>query len=176
MKSIGEFIMDWTRGKVLFLVLLVGVSGTSIGVMFYVNSLPDVRIGYLGGDLHQLAYYVAVKQGFYQEEGLTVEGISYANGGEVMTSFESLNRPIDMAYLGFAPAITHRFTVATAKITVLAEANVNGTSIIVDTSINSMLDLAGKKVAIPARNNMQDFILRMALDNAGMQYTDVITW
>ena len=120
--------MNWTRGKVLFVSLLVVVTGTSIGISFYVNSLPDVRIGYLGGDLHQLAYYVAVKQGFYQEEGLTVEGISYANGAEVMISFESLNRPIDMAYLGFAPAITHRFTVASAKITVLAGVNVNGTA------------------------------------------------
>ncbi|OLS14408.1 MAG: ABC transporter, substrate-binding protein, aliphatic sulfonates family [Promethearchaeota archaeon CR_4] len=167
--------MNWTRGKVLFVSLLVVVTGTSIGISFYVNSLPDVRIGYLGGDLHQLAYYVAVKQGFYQEEGLTVEGISYANGAEVMISFESLNRPIDMAYLGFAPAITHRFTVASAKITVLAGVNVNGTAIVVNNSINSMLDLIGKKIAIPARNNMQDFILRMALDDAGLKYDDVTT-
>lgn len=168
-------IMDWTRGKVLFLILIIGVTGTSIGITLYANSVPDVRIGYLSGDLHQLAYYVAVNQSFYQDEGLTVEGIPYANGAEVMTSFESLNRPIDMAYLGFAPAITHRFTVATAKITVLAEANVNGTAIVVDNAINSMNDLLGKKVAIPARNNQQDFILRMALDNAGMQYSDVTT-
>ncbi len=174
----GETNMEWTRGKALFLILIVGVTGTSIGIILYNNynnSLPDVRIGYLGGDLHQLAYYVAVDQGFYQDEGVTVNATSYANGAEVMTSFESLNPPIDMAYLGFAPAITHRFTVATAKITVLAEANVNGTAIVVDSSINSMNDLVGKKIAIPARNNMQDFILRMALDNAGMQYSDVIT-
>ncbi len=167
--------MEWTRGKALFLIMIIGVTGTSIGIIFYNNSFPDVRIGYLGGDLHQLAYYVAVENGFYQEEGLTMNATSYANGAEVMTSFESLNPPIDMAYLGFAPAITHRFTVATAKITVLAEANVNGTAIVVDNSINSIHDLSGKKVAIPARNNMQDFILRMALNNAGMQYNDVVT-
>jgi len=174
-KNVGEEYMNWTKGKVLFVALLVAVTGTSIGIYLGLNSPPDVRIGYLGGDLHQLAYYVAVKQGFYQEEGLTVEGVSYANGAEVMTSFESLNRPIDMAYLGFAPAITHRFTVAAAKITVLAEANVNGTAIVVNESINSMLDLVSKKVAIPARNNMQDFILRMALDSVGLQYSNVTT-
>lgn len=174
-KFTRDIDMDWTKGKVLFVLLLISVAGTSIGILLYVRSLPDVRIGYLGGDLHQLAYYVAIRQRFYEEEGLTVEGISYANGAEVMTSFESINRPIDMAYLGFAPAITHRFTVPTAKITVLAEVNVNGTAIVVDNTINSLLDLVGKKVAVPARNNMQDFILRMALNQSGLQYTDVTT-
>nr|MDO8085650.1 ABC transporter substrate-binding protein [Candidatus Sigynarchaeum springense] len=167
--------MEWTKKKAVFAILIIAAASTAIGITIYTTKPSDVRIGYLRGDLHQLAYYVAVNQSFYEDEGLEVQAIAYANGGEVMTSFESFNRPIDMAYLGFAPAITHRFTVANANITVLAGVNVNGTAIVVDNSINSMLDLVGKKVAVPARNNMQDFILRMALDDAGLQYENVST-
>ena len=33
---------------------------------------PDVRIGYLTKDLHQLALQVAIENGYFEREGLTV--------------------------------------------------------------------------------------------------------
>jgi len=81
-----------------------------------------------------------------------------------------------MSYLGFAPAIGHKFNVATANITIVSGVNVEGSALVVknDVSINSVADLNGKTIAVPAINNMQDFILRLALDtDPSMDYGNI---
>ncbi len=163
-----------TKGIIIFGIVLV--SGLGIGAIFLLDkNEADVRLGYLGGDLHQLAYYVAQENGYYEDEGIVVEGISFANGGDVMTAFESMTRSIDMSYLGFAPALFHRFTVAAANVTVLAGINVNGSALIVknNDSIQTGADLEGLTIAVPSRYNMQDFILSMILNNSGLTYANI---
>ncbi len=166
-----------TKTKAVLIIFgVIFVSGIGIGVIFlFDKSNADVRIGYLKGDLHQLAFYVAQENGYYEDEGIEIEAITFANGGAVMTSFESMTRSIDMAYFGFAPALFHRFTVAAANITVLAGVNVNGSALIVknDPSILTGADLKGLKIAVPSRYNMQDFILSMILNNSGLSYDDI---
>jgi NitT/TauT family transport system substrate-binding protein len=94
-----------------------------------------------------------------------------------MTAYESPQRPIDMAYLGFAPAVFHRFNNPAADIKILSPVNVNGTALVVKDDINiiNASDLIGLKIAVPAINNVQDFILRMILDGAGLNYTTDLT-
>lgn len=172
--------MAWSKTKSIFLIVIIAVTGITVGVYYYEQyqqNIIDVRIGYLQGDLHHLAYFVAIEKGLYQEAGINVEGIAYLNGGEVMTAYESPQRPIDMAYLGFAPAVFHRFNNPAANIKVLRPVNVNGTALIVkdDINIENASDLIGMKIAVPAKNNMQDFILQMIMDQAGLNYTSDIT-
>ncbi len=135
----------------------------------------DLTIGFLEGDLHHLAFYVAQDKGFFQELGLTVQSMPFSNGGDVMVDFESNNRKIDMAYLGLAPAIYHRFNNINANIKVVGAVNVNGSALVVrdDNSIQSAEDLKGLKIAVPARHNMQDFILSMILDLADLVHDNI---
>ena len=167
--------MASNKSKALLLIsviLLTGITTVTIYVIDQNNA--DVRIGYLDGDLHHLAFYVAQENGFYEKEGLNITKYSFANGGDVMTSFAASNRSIDMAYFGFAPALYHRFNNPAADITILAGVNVNGSALIVKniSSIQDGSDLEGLKIAVPARNNMQDFILRMILNNSGVAYDE----
>lgn len=169
------------RGKrtiTLFIGGIILLAGLTTGIIIYENSKPEnVRIGYLAGDLHQLAYYVAQEKGFYIDEGLNVTAVPFSSGGAVMSAFvtPAATRSIDMSYLGFAPALYFRFNNPAANIKVLASVNVNGSALIVrdDDSIQTPADLAGLTIAVPARHNMQDFILSMILDEAGLTHDDL---
>jgi NitT/TauT family transport system substrate-binding protein len=161
-----------------FFIGIVFLAGITTGVILYENAkVYDVRIGYLEGDLHQLAFYVARENEYYEEAGLNITAVPFANGGAVMAAFETpkLTRSIDMSYLGFAPALYHRFNNPAANIKVLASVNTNGSSLIVrdDGSILEAADLEGTIIAVPARHNMQDFILSMILAEAGLTHDDL---
>ncbi len=141
-------------------------------------NISDVNLGYLEGDIHRLAHFIAVENGYYGS--ISVNTVPLGNGNDVMTAFESVFfRSIDMSYLGFAPAIVHRLNTEGADITVVAGANSNGTAIIVknDAGITQLTDLEGLTIAVPSLNNMQDFILRLAYEDAGITYEnqDIVT-
>ncbi len=87
-----------------------------------------VRIGYLKADLHQLAVFVAVDQGYYDEYGLNVELYIFSAGPEEMDAFGAGD--IDMGYLGIAPATTKRLNLD-IPIVILAGVNNEGSAIVV---------------------------------------------
>jgi len=165
-----------TKFKAIVILLIVASIGITAGIILYEKSKKyDVSIGYLTGDIHHLPFFIAEYKGFFKDEGLNVTSYQFQNGNLVMNAFESSTRNIDMAYLGFAPAVVHRITNENANIKVVASVNVNGSSIVVKNngSINSISDLVGKKIAIPSYNTMQDFILRMTLESENISYDDV---
>ncbi len=178
-KKIHEKTMQINKLKASALIVVVVAVGITAGVMIYDDlNQPDIHLGYLQGDIHHLAFFVAQEKGYYTDEGLNVEAHKFSNGGAVMAAFESAVRTIDMSYLGFAPAIGHKFNAATANIKIVSGVNVEGSALVVknDGNINSVADLDGKTIAIPAPDNMQDFILRLALDTDPlMDYDDNIT-
>ncbi len=124
-----------------------------------------VRMGYLTADLHQLAFYVAMKEGYYSKVGLKIEQKEYPNGVVEMEGFK--NGEIDAGYLGGAPATLKRIN-DDVRISIIAGANSEG-SAIVARDAGSVGDLAGKKVAIPGFGTVQDFLLRMAAEKAGLK-------
>jgi NitT/TauT family transport system substrate-binding protein len=87
-----------------------------------------VRIGYLRADLHQLAVFVAMEKGYYEEFGLNVELFVFSAGPEEMDAFGS--QDIDMGYLGIAPATTKRLNLS-IPIIILAGVNNEGSAIVV---------------------------------------------
>ncbi len=87
-----------------------------------------VRIGYLKADLHQLALFVALDQGYFEEFGLKVELLVFSAGPEEMDAFGS--QDIDMGYLGTAPATTKRLNLG-IPIIIVAGANNEGSAIVV---------------------------------------------
>ncbi|MGC1121312.1 MAG: ABC transporter substrate-binding protein [Candidatus Methanofastidiosia archaeon] len=92
------------------------------------NLDKTVRIGYLRADLHQLALFVALDQGYFDEFGLTVELYVFSAGPEEMDAFGS--QDIDMGYLGIAPATTKRLNLG-IPIVVLAGVNNEGSALVV---------------------------------------------
>jgi NitT/TauT family transport system substrate-binding protein len=127
-----------------------------------------LRLGYLRSDLHHLAAWVAIEKGFFREEGLEVEVAGIFNAGaEEMSAFAS--KSLDVGYLGMAPSITGVANRA-ASVKAAALANAEGSAIVVKAGspARSLADLAGKTIAIPGYASVQDFLIRRALEAAGM--------
>jgi NitT/TauT family transport system substrate-binding protein len=125
-----------------------------------------ITMGYLSRDLHELAVYVAQKEGYFKavglEQGKNLEIKEYANGVAVMEAFKA--KDLNVSYLGGAPATMKRIN-DNIKIKVIAAANDEGSAIVVgkDSQVKSVKDLAGKVVAVPAVGTVQYFVLDMAL-------------
>jgi NitT/TauT family transport system substrate-binding protein len=151
---------------------------TSVGLVVLWNQAPtpDVRIGYLSKDLHQLALRVAIVNGYFEREGITIDLLAYGNGGFEMAGFQS--GQIDMGYLGAAPALTKRLN-EEIMVTILAAANMEGSAIMVDKTeyelghVTSVANLTGKGVFHPGLPTVQNFLLRLALNQSGLSYSDI---
>ncbi|MDF1539150.1 MAG: ABC transporter substrate-binding protein [Candidatus Thorarchaeota archaeon] len=165
------------RNKTAAIVVTVVVlSSLAVVALWYPTMVPDVRIGYLSQDLHQLALKVAIANGWFEEEGITVQLLTYTNGAYEMDGFQS--GQIDMGYLGVAPALIKSIN-AGINISVLAAVNSEGSSIEVLKSeyaaghVTKMADLAGKKIYHPGVATVQNFLLRLALNQSGLTVDDV---
>ncbi len=167
--------MDRNKAAAL---IVIGVIAGSVVIAAYWYSLnqPDVRIGYLSKDLHQLALRVALENGWFEEEGINVELVVFQNGALEMSGFQG--RQIDMGYLGAAPALTKRINEG-IRVTVLAAANLEGSAIMVrkadfdSGAITHVANLSGKGVFEPGPSTVQNFLLRLALEQAGLSYSDL---
>jgi NitT/TauT family transport system substrate-binding protein len=169
--------MDRNKALAATVVVIV-VSSAALIALWYPTTLPDVRIGYLEKDLHQLAFRVALVNGWYEEAGLKVELKAYGNGALEMDAF--LGNEIDMGYLGAAPALTKRIN-QEIMITILASANLEGSAIMVrkadydSGTITHVSNLTGKSVYIPGPSTVQAFLLRLALNQSGLSSSDITT-
>ena len=135
--------------------------------------MQKVRIGYLQSDLHQLAVFVALEKGLFQQEGIdiTIGGIFKA-GPEEMTAFAS--GELDIGYVGEAPA-TVAVANKVADVKIIAQVNLEGSAIMVrkGSGIKSLKDLVGKTVAVPGYAQVQDFLLRKALTQVDIHIKSV---
>ncbi|MFX0173980.1 MAG: ABC transporter substrate-binding protein [Candidatus Hodarchaeota archaeon] len=156
---------------ILVAIVAVASSGIILGIVIFQSlTAPSIRFGALTGDLHHLPLFVALENGFFTEEGLDLDDediIWFPNGNEVMIAFEAGS--LDVSYLGLAPAMAHKLT-QNAPIKVISAVNVNGSAIMVKTGsgINTVSDLKDKTIAVPSLNNMQDFVLQIALNDVGL--------
>jgi len=161
--------------KKVFILLAAGFLLISGVIKVRESSGEAIKIAYLQSDIHQLACWIALEKGFFKNEGLdvTVAGIFRA-GPEEMSAFAA--GVLDIGYVGEAPATT-AVANGTAKVTVLAQVNTEGSAIVVrnETAINSVLGLRDKMVAIPGHSTVQDFLFRKVLKKAGINSTRVHT-
>ena len=132
-----------------------------------------VRMGYLQGDLHQLAAFVALERGLFKKEGIDIEiGGIFKAGPEEMSAFAAGS--LDIGYVGVAPATT-AVANKTANVRVLAQANKEGSAVVVSkaSNIKSINDLRTKTIAIPGHSTVQDFLLKKALIRNGIGLKEV---
>jgi NitT/TauT family transport system substrate-binding protein len=140
-------------------------------------TVGTVRVGYLLGDIHHLAFAVAKSseagggESMFSQYGINVvdaTGAPYANGGSEMDHFAAGD--VDIGYLGGAPAVLKHINAGTNTV-VLAQANSEGSAIIVADDIDSIKDLRGKKFGIPGFPTVQYFLLRMIAEQEGVKIT-----
>ncbi|MBD3230151.1 MAG: hypothetical protein GF329_18375 [Candidatus Lokiarchaeota archaeon] len=160
---------------ILIIVVILGVSFGIFGVFYVLNLSRGISVGALSGDLHHLPLFIALEKDFHEEEGLDLDFediLWFQNGNEEMGAFET--RSLDVGYLGLAPAMAHKLN-QLAPIKIVSGVNVNGSAIVVKSSsgINNISDLVGKNIGVPSLNNMQDFVLQIALANQNISITDI---
>lgn len=131
-----------------------------------------LRVGYIANDLHQLALFVADKEGYHKKVGLVTgrnyEAKAFPNGVAIMEAFKA--KDIDMAYLGGAPATLKRIN-DNIPVEVIAGANNEGSGLVVrsDLGISSVADLKGKTIAVPGVGTVQYTLLDKALKEKGLR-------
>lgn len=169
--SVSDFIGTYVDGSYLETAASVQPSETIL------NPDDPIQLGFLMGDLHQLAQKVASDarvlggtQSLFETYGLNVEnatGAPFAAGGDEMAAFALGN--VDIGYLGAPPAILSHLNAGTA-VKIIAQANTEGSGIVVATGsdIRSLADLVNKTVAVPSVSSIQFLLLKTVLKAEGL--------
>ncbi|MBE0524857.1 MAG: ABC transporter substrate-binding protein [Methanosarcinales archaeon] len=134
--------------------------------------VPDVvdgnlRLGVIEGDLHNLAVYVAIKEGYFEQIGLipdrNIHFLKFRNGVTITNALSQ--HEVDVATFGMTPLLMYRVN-DNGKVFVISGLNSGGTSLVVsaDSEIRSIDDLTGSTIATPGFGSIQDVILRKMFD------------
>lgn len=148
----------------IVLIVIIGVAGAYIAGVFNPPP-PKIRVGVLQGDIHQLAFHVAVNKSYFTENGIEIQKYVYARGPDLMQAF--LAGDLDFGFVGVVPAMIFRGNALSAgNLTnlpvAIASVNLEGSAIVVDpTVIRSIDDLNGKKVGTPGTGTIQETLLAM---------------
>ena len=168
--GVEDFIQEYVNGS--YVTSAGGISPSAT----ILNPTDPIRLGFLLGDLHQMAQVVAQNgsvtgtgKSLFGTYGLNVEsatGAPYANGGAVMTAFAA--GAVDIGYLGAPPAILNHLG-AGIGIKIIAQANSEGSGIVVGVAsgITSLDGLVNKTVATPGESSIQFLLLKIALQREG---------
>lgn len=151
-------------GSILMFFLFVFLSGCSQKQ----DEQPKLRIGFFPNVTHAPAL-VGIDQGFFQSElgEIKLETRVFNAGPELMEAMAA--GEIDVAYVGPGPALTG--FARGVPIQIISGAS-NGGAVLVtanNSDINSLQDLANKKIAIPQYGNTQDVSLRHLLMENGLK-------
>lgn len=113
----------------------------------------EIRFGYLVADqLHNPAPMIMKEMKFLEEEGLKVKWGEYMAGAYLMQYLAS--GEVDFGTCGAVPAMITRGQ--GVDVVILAGSNTEGSSLIVNNSIQSVKDLDGKRIGTPGIGSIQD--------------------
>ena len=157
--------------KIIAIIVVAVVAVVAIGGYFLMGGGNEtVTIGYLPSD-HDAALFVADAQGKYAENGINTKLVQFNNGGDLMTAMAS--GEVDVGYVGITPVLSS--IEKGVPIKVISAAQTEGSGIVVSESsgINSVADLAGKKIATPGEASIQHMLLKYYLSENGMSIDDV---
>ena len=151
--------------------VIIAIVVVAIGAFFLLGGSGDtVTIGYLPSD-HDAALFVADAQGKYAENGINTKLVQFNNGGDLMTAMPSGD--VDIGYVGITPVLSSIAKGVPVK--VISAAQIEGSGIVVakDSGIDSVSDLAGKKIATPGEASIQHMLLTYYLNENGMDIKDL---
>jgi NitT/TauT family transport system substrate-binding protein len=151
--------------------IIIAIVVVCVGAYFLLgNGGEEVTIGYLPSD-HDAALFVADAQGKYAENGIKTKLVQFNNGGDLMTAMASGD--VDVGYVGITPVLSSIASGVPVK--VISAAQIEGSGIVVasDSGIDSVSDLAGKKIATPGEASIQHMLLTYYLEKNGMSINDL---
>jgi len=158
-----------------FSIVIMVSAAFFFGVGYYVGYragydaayLTPVRIGYLVADIHQIAFFVAYYERFYEEEGIRPIRLEYVNGPAQMLAFEGGD--LDAGYVGVVPALISKSK--GTDFVIVASANLEGSAIVAKPVIKTVQDLNGKTVGTPGIGTIQTSLLYMVEQKFGIKVT-----
>lgn len=151
--------------KKLFVLLLAVIALLSFSVV----NAEDLNIAYMPNYASLWSVVTGVNMGYFEEEGLNVKLIEFADGPTIIAAMESGS--IDMGYIG--PG-AHRLCIqGRAKIFMLSQIG-NADHVLARHSagIETYADLKGKKIGYSAGTS-SEMILQYALEEAGLTFDDI---
>jgi NitT/TauT family transport system substrate-binding protein len=116
-----------------------------------------------------LPWAVALKKGFFKDEGLDIDDIVSSSGGG--TSLRNmLGGTLPFAHIGMSAALAGIRQGIDLRIVMSCSNHIGELSWATrpDSGINSIKDLAGKKVAYTSPKSTTEMIIRNAIENAGL--------
>ena len=136
----------------------------------YGRANDTVTIGYLPSD-HDAALFVADAQGKFAENNINTKLVQFNNGGDLMTAMASGD--VDIGYVGITPVLSSIEKGVPVKVISAAQTEGSGIGVAKDSGINSVSDLAGKKIATPGDASIQHMLLKYYLGQNGMSIDDL---
>lgn len=133
---------------------------------------PVIRIGYFANVTHAPALYAKEKRIFERALAGTstkIEWITFNAGPSAIEAFKG--KALDLTYIGSNPSIAGFASTKGTLLRIVAGSTANGAQLIVKPRINTVADLAGKKIASPQLGNTQDVALRSWLESKNYKTT-----
>lgn len=133
------------------------------------QELTKVKVAYMPNFASLNAVVAGINTGAFEEEGIEVEMVEFADGPTIIAAMESGS--IDVGYIG--PGAHVLSIQGTADIFAFAHLG-NADEVIAskDKGINDIADLKGKTIAV-ASGTSSETILNMTLKEAGLEESDV---
>ena len=126
-----------------------------------------IKVGYMNNYGSLWSVLTAEQMGYMEEQGITLELSSFADGPTIISAMESGS--IDIGYIGDG---AHKLCAAgNAEIIALSHVS-NGDAVIGGPNVTSLEDLAGKVVAYAAGTSSET-ILTQALSSVGLTMDDI---
>src|SRR6202161_320653 len=135
------------------------------------SSHVTLRLGFLANITHAPAL-VGLNKGFFTTnlgDGVTLKTSIFSSGTQETTAL--LAGQLDAAYVGPNPAINAWQKSSGKAIKIISGAASGGADLVVKSSINSVSQLKGQKLATPSLGNTQDVALRYYLKSHGLTTT-----
>jgi NitT/TauT family transport system substrate-binding protein len=134
----------------------------------------SIPITHYGAGLYGMPFAVAMAKGYFKEAGLDIDGIITAPGGGTAVR-NVLANSFPYGEAGILPIIAAKnagndVVIVNASVDSAADAVFVG---LLDSKIGSIQELAGRKVAITQPKSGSEFMLKMALSNAGVDINKV---
>lgn len=152
---------------VSMITVLAGCAGSGTSTSAAGEELEKVRFGYIGDFNGSSLLAVAEDQGFWEENGLDVKTSVFTNGPLQIQALGTGD--LDFGYIG--PGAMWLPASGQAKVVAINTLG-NADRVIAQPGIDSIADLAGKKIAVP-EGTSGDMVLTLALESAGMTKADV---
>lgn len=154
---------------IIFLAIMV-VVGASLQYYTSSNDENTIKVAYLPTD-HSAALLVAKHNKTYENNGLNVKTVQISTGSSIVDAVASGD--VDIGYVGITPAM--QGISKGIPIKVVGAANMVGSGIVVqpNSTITSIADLRGKKIATPGVSSIQQVLLVYELQKYNITQKDV---